>query len=170
MPDDDESTGKAPPEPTTDYACAGDRHFVDASYLHNDGRLLTADHLFGLAVECLMKGLLLRFGAGYGVSMMKNPTTEDTRPWWDDPAAGTRKPLGHWHQVHPALTVIARGRSASALTQAVERLSADFEKWTVSDRYTDGTHLDPPLMIRRKESAALAHDLHLHAQFTGKLP
>ncbi|MFJ7529370.1 hypothetical protein ACIQ1S_31150 [Streptomyces griseus] len=164
MPDDDAK------EPTTDYACAGERHFEDASYLHGDGRLLTADHLFGLAVECLMKGLLLRFGTANGVSMIGKRNRPDKKPWWDDPDTGDRKPLGHWHEVRPALCLLLDGRSGPALAEAVTRLSADFEQWVVDDRYTDGTHLDTSLMARRQEAAVLAHELHTHVQFTGKLP
>ncbi|MCP9944735.1 hypothetical protein LUX12_08005 [Streptomyces somaliensis] len=157
-------------EPRTDYACAGERHYDDASCLHGDGRLLNADHLFGLAVECLMKGLLLRFGAASGVSMVNKRGRPDKKPWWDDPDTGDRRPLGHWHEVRPALSLLLSGRSGPALAEVVARLSADFEQWVVDDRYTDGAHLDPSLMARRRESATLAFELQQHVQLTGKLP
>lgn len=159
---------------TTDYACAGERHYEDGSHLHGLGRLLNADHLFGLAVECLMKALLQRFAGPHGVSMRNSGGSESDRLWWDDPHAENqnkkRKALGHINQMRQALPFLADGRSGPALTQVLTRVSADFEKWLVDDRYTDGTHLDPALLTRRQEAAVLAHDLHLHVELTGKLP
>lgn len=167
---DDEESKKA----KTDYACAGERHYEDASYLHGDGRLLNADHLFGLAVECLMKALLKRFAGPHGVSMRSRGGHDDNRLWWDDPEAENqnkrRKPLGHINQMRQALPLLLDGRSGLALTQVLTRVSADFETWLVDDRYTDGTHLDPVLLVRRQEAAVLVHDLHLHVEMTGKLP
>ncbi|MEE4585255.1 MULTISPECIES: hypothetical protein [Streptomyces] len=168
---DDEESKKA----KTDYACAGERHYEDAAYLHGDGRLLNADHLFGLAVECLMKGLLLRFaGPHHQVSMRNSGGSDDDRLWWDDPDAKNqnkkRKALGHINEMRKALPLLLDGRPGLSLTEALTRVSADFEKWIVNDRYTDGTHLDRALLSRRQEAATLAHELHLHVQFTGKLP
>lgn len=169
MGDDKESK-----ESKTDYACAGERHYGDASYLHGDGRLLNADHLFGLAVECLMKALLLRFGTADGVSMRGRGGTDTDRLWWDDPAESNdkkkRKLLGHINEMREALPLLLDGRPGPSLTQALTRVSADFEKWRADERYTDGTHLGPDLLARREQAATLAHELHLHVQFTGKLP
>ncbi len=171
---DDENTGAAsgdePREPTTDYSCAGERHFADGSHLHGRGRLLTADHLFGLAVECLMKGLLERFAGPQGVSRRNSGGSDSPRLWWDDPDTGRRKPLGHIAEMRRVLPLLLDGRPGPSLTEALTRVSADYEQWLVDDRYTDGTHLDEPLLTRRQEAAVLAHDLHLHVQFTGKLP
>lgn len=167
---DDEECKKA----KTDYACAGDRHYQDAFYLHRDGRQLNADHLFGLAVECLMKALLLRFAGSDGVSMTGRGGTETERLWWDDPAESNdkkkRKMLGHINEMRQALPLLVGGRPAPALTEALTRVSEDFEEWRAEERYTDGTHLDPVLLARRREAATLAHELHVHVQFTGKLP
>jgi hypothetical protein len=157
-------------EARTDYACAGERHYGDASYLHGDGRLLNADHLFGLAVECLMKALLLRFGGSGSVSMTDRKNRPAKMPWWDNPATGDREPLLHIDQMCSALPLLLQGRPGPALDEALTRVSADFEKWVVDDRYTDGTHLDLDLLARRQEAATLAHELHVHVQFTGKLP
>ncbi|MFB6816385.1 hypothetical protein ACFCV8_17785 [Streptomyces sp. NPDC056347] len=157
----------------TDYACAGDRHYEDASFLHGDGRLLNADHLFGLAVECLMKALLLRFGGSDGVSMRGRGGSDSDRLWWDDPNASNpnkkRQPLGHINEIRDALPLLLSGRPGPDLQEALTRVSDDFEEWRVDDRYADGTHLAQPLLSRRQEAAALAHELHLHVQFTGKL-
>ncbi|MBO4259595.1 hypothetical protein [Streptomyces griseorubiginosus] len=169
MGDDEESKRSK-----TDYACAGERHYEDASYLHGDGRLLNADHLFGLAVECLMKALLKRFAGANGVSMRNSGGSESDRLWWDDPNAQNqnkkRKALGHVNEILQALPLLLDGRPGPALTEALTRVSADFEKWLVDDRYSDGTHLDLALLTRRQEAASLAHELHVHVQFTGKLP
>ncbi|MFF3130159.1 hypothetical protein [Streptomyces mirabilis] len=165
MGDDEESK-----EANTDYACAGERHYGDASYLHGDGRLLNADHLFGLAVECLMKALLLRFGGAGGVSMTDRRNRPAKLPWWDNPATGDREPLRHIDQMCSALPLLLQGRPGPSLDEALTRVSADFDKWVVDDRYTDGTHLDLELLARRREAATLAHELHMHVQFTGKLP
>ncbi|GAA2347281.1 hypothetical protein GCM10010246_37420 [Streptomyces cuspidosporus] len=167
---DDEDSKKA----KTDYACAGERHYEDAAYLHGDGRLLNADHLFGLAVECLMKALLKRFAGAHGVSMRNSGGSESDRLWWDDPHARNqnrkRKTLGHVNEMREALPLLLDGRPGLSLTEALRRVSQDFEKWIVDDRYTDGTHLDRALLSRRQEAAKLAHELHLHVEMTGKLP
>lgn len=167
---DDEESKTA----NTDYACAGERHYEDASYLHGDGRLLNADHLFGLAVECLMKALLLRFGGSHRVSMRNSGGSESDRLWWDDPNAQNpnrrRRALGHINEMIQALPLLLDGRPGPALTEALTRVSADFEEWRVDERYADGTHLDPALLSRRQEAATLAQELHLHVQITGKLP
>ncbi|MFE7432511.1 hypothetical protein ACFU78_05860 [Streptomyces tendae] len=165
MGDDEESKTA-----NTDYACAGERHYEDASYLHGDGRLLNADHLFGLAVECLMKALLLRFGGSHRVSMTDRRNRPAKLPWWDNPATGDREPLRHIDEMCSALPLLLEGRSGPALNRALTRVAADFEKWVVDDRYTDGAHLPPALLSRRQEAATLAQELHLHVQFTGKLP
>lgn len=158
----------------TNYACAGERHYEDASFLHGDGRLPNADHLFGLAVECLMKALLLRFGGAGGVSMRDSGGSESGRLWWDDPQAQNqnkkRKPLGHINEMRQALPLLLDGRPGPALTEALTRVSEDFEEWRVDERYADGTHLDAVLFSRRQEAATLAQELLLHVQFTGKLP
>ena len=165
--DDEDSKG------TTDYACAWLRHYEDACYLHGDGRLLNADHMFGLAVECLMKAWLMRFAGQHGVSMRSSGGSEDKRLWWDDPAAPNpnrrRKTLGHINEMRQALALLLDGRNGPALAQALTRISADFEEWIVDDRYTDGKHLDRALLARRQEAAALAYDLYVQVELTGKL-
>jgi hypothetical protein len=69
-----------------------------------------------------------------------------------------------------ALPLLLDGRPGPALTEALTRVSVDFEEWRVDERYADGTHLAPALLSRRQEAAKLAQELHLHVQFTGKLP
>ncbi|WP_447037825.1 hypothetical protein [Streptomyces sp. DSM 118878] len=167
---DDEGSKKT----TTDYACAGERHYKDAFYLHGDGRLLNADHLFGLSVECLMKALLKRFAGQHGVSMRSSGGSESDRLWWDDPEAKNpnkkRKMLGHIDEMRQALPLLLDGRPGPSLTEALQRVSADFEEWRAEERYTDGTHLGPELLTRRQGAATLAYDTYMHVELTGKLP
>lgn len=47
---------------STDFQSAARRHFDDGSYLHADGRVATADHLYGISVECSLKAVLLGLG------------------------------------------------------------------------------------------------------------
>ncbi|MFD6324799.1 hypothetical protein ACFWOL_18445 [Streptomyces sp. NPDC058442] len=173
MPDD-KTTGAAlgdePKTSTTDYACAGERHFADGSHLYGRGRLLNADHLFGLAVECLMKSLLERFAGASGVSRKDKGGNQSDRLWWKDPGTNKSYTVSHINKMRHLLPLLLDGRPGPALTEALTRVSADYEQWLVDDRYTDGAHLDEPLLTRRQEAAVLAHDLYLHVQFTGKLP
>jgi hypothetical protein len=46
----------------TDFQAAARRHFDDGSYLHAGGRVATADHLYGISVECSLKAVLLGLG------------------------------------------------------------------------------------------------------------
>ncbi|MYW56288.1 hypothetical protein GTY64_33505 [Streptomyces sp. SID8376] len=58
------------------FAKAATRHFHDADYLHTDGRLPSADHLYGFAAECATKSLLLRF-TDVAIGSSKKPEVVD---------------------------------------------------------------------------------------------
>jgi hypothetical protein len=76
------------------YAIAGRRHYDDADYLREDGRLPNADYHYGFAVECALKSLLLR----YTHTTMNPPKPGDpalSKPPWIRGADGKRKSLGH---------------------------------------------------------------------------
>jgi hypothetical protein len=47
---------------SADYLDAHNRHWEDAGFLFEELRLANADHLYGMAAECGLKRLMLRFG------------------------------------------------------------------------------------------------------------
>ncbi len=96
-----------------DYADAAQRHFHDAKLLHSQipSRLANASHLYGFAVECALKSIML------GV-----------------------KRKGNVPRVHlPALFnefknhSVARGNAT--LVREVKKQTANFTGWTVEQRY-----------------------------------
>ena len=42
-----------------DFSNAASRYWLDANFLHNDSRLATADHLFGVSAECALKAVMV---------------------------------------------------------------------------------------------------------------
>lgn len=96
-----------------DYADAAQRHFDDAKLLHSQipGRLANASHLYGFAVECALKSIML------GV-----------------------KSKGKVPRVHlPALFNEFKNHSVAkgnfALVYGVKKYASKFTGWTVEQRY-----------------------------------
>src|SRR5574343_1869658 len=56
-----------------DFLDAHERHRDDAERLFSAGRYANADHLYGMAAECGLKRLMIRFG------MVLNPATGSTK-------------------------------------------------------------------------------------------
>lgn len=60
-----------------DFLDANERHWNDAEMLFASGRYANADHLYGLAAECGLKRLMVRFGMA--VSSTGSPS--DRKDW-----------------------------------------------------------------------------------------
>lgn len=57
----------------TDFLDAMERHWQDAELLHSHVRLANADQLYGLAAECGLKALMLRWGMPFTGGRPSNP-------------------------------------------------------------------------------------------------
>ncbi|WP_030884888.1 hypothetical protein [Streptomyces sp. NRRL S-1868] len=144
------------------FASAAKRHFCDADYLHGDGRLPAADHLFGFAAECAIKSLLLRF---------TDVTMGPTKPMVEHPEDPDKKvEFGHVNELVREVRILARGRNGAQLhTALVEDLQA-FKKWHVKFRYFDGGYAQSEVVSRRRGAAWNILALHEQAKRDKRLP
>ncbi|MFF0047834.1 hypothetical protein [Streptomyces sp. NPDC005498] len=152
----------------THYASAAERHFRDADYLHDDGRLPTADHLYGFAAECASKSLMLRF-TDVSMNPKKPGKPPAFKPWIPDPDTGKPVDLGHVPDLVAALPLLARGRSGPQLVAALHVLSV-FGTWRVEDRYSDGSTVVDTVVADRRKAAHHVLSLHEQAVLNGRLP
>ncbi|UCM90630.1 HEPN domain-containing protein [Streptomyces marincola] len=154
--------------PEHHFARAAERHYRDALYLHQDGRLANADHHFGIAVECALKSLLIRFTA---VSMRPRQASAKpaTMPWAQDPVTGKVHTYSHLPWVATDVSLLTHGRSATRLGAALGQLSA-FDSWSVHDRYLDASDVVVQDVARRRTVAGEIISVHEHALITGRSP
>ncbi|MFI5650524.1 hypothetical protein ACIA71_04850 [Streptomyces anulatus] len=155
------------------YAAAAERHFHDGDFLHGHDRLPNADYHFGFAVECALKSMLLRF---LGATMDPKPrpsgrpnTKPALAPWFLDPESGKPQEYGHLPWVESDIRLMSRRRTGARLTVALDRLSA-FDRWSVHQRYLDGSDVDPSAVASRRGVAHDVIDLHQLALLFKRLP
>ncbi|WP_146607808.1 hypothetical protein [Spongiactinospora gelatinilytica] len=155
-----------PRTPEDHFAQAAHRHYEDAVYLHDDGRLPNADHHYGFSVECALKSLLLRH---------LNATTAPYKPggmpvpWpWTRDSSGKPKKHGHLPDLWSEVATLARGRSGNTLA-AMLNSSTPFATWDVAHRYHGGPMLSSTTMNERKAAATQILTLHQQTLITGVL-
>ena len=154
------------------FASAGERHFRDADYLRDDGRLPAADHLYGFAAECATKSLLLRFTE---VSMDPKPGEARTssKPWAehpDHPGDSDRIiEFGHVNELVKEIKLLAHGRTGAQVHTALDCDLRVFRRWRVSHRYLDGGYAQAEVVERRRTAAHNILVLHQQARLNGRL-
>ncbi|MBO8187378.1 hypothetical protein [Streptomyces spirodelae] len=154
------------------FASAAGRHFRDADYLRDDGRLPAADHLYGFAAECATKSLLLRFTE---VTMDPKPGEDapSSKPWVENPDPDHHRPLiefGHVNELVKEVALLAHGRAGASLHAALEGDLRVFRRWHVKFRYYDGGYAQADVVTRRRTAAQNILSLHEQAQLNRKLP
>ncbi|MFI7243262.1 hypothetical protein [Streptomyces qinglanensis] len=154
------------------FASAAGRHFRDADYLRDDGRLPAADHLYGFAAECATKSLLLRFT---DVTMEPKPDegAPSPKPWAKNPDPDHHRQLiefGHVNELVKEVALLAHGRAGASLHAALEGDLRVFKKWHVKFRYYDGGYAQADVVTRRRTAAQNILTLHEQAQLNRKLP
>ncbi|MFI1947082.1 hypothetical protein ACH46F_24955 [Streptomyces virginiae] len=155
------------------FASAAGRHFRDADYLRTDGRLPTADHLYGFAAECATKSLLLRFTE---VSMDPKPgeAKPSAKPWAEHPdhPGDPYKVIefGHVNELIREIRLLAHGRTGALLHAALDGDLRVFKKWHVKYRYFDGAYAQDEIVGNRRTAAHNILSLHEQAQLNGRLP
>ena len=108
----------------TDFLDAHDRHLNDADQLFNTQRWANADHLYGMATECGLKQLMIKFGMtldSKGKPTKIEDATHANRLW--DRYDAYRS--GHQQGIHYALPP-----------------SNPFQNWNVAQRYAHQSHFD----------------------------
>ncbi|MEU2179633.1 hypothetical protein [Streptomyces thermolilacinus] len=152
------------------FASAADRHFRDADYLHTDGRLPAADHLYGFAAECASKSLLLRFT---DVTMAPRPGEDkpSSKPWADHPDDPDQViEFGHVNELIREIKLLSHGRTGAPLHAALDSDLRAFRRWRVSHRYLDGGYAQAQVVERRRDAARNILSLHEQARLNGRLP
>lgn len=128
-----------------EFALAARRHLSDAEHLCAVGRLPNADHLGGFAAECGLKALAVEvLGGRIGEGWARHPLT-------DDPI---KSHMGRRGQLWTEITSLAAGRQEPEI-MALFTATDPFQDWDVSDRYSDGTHLNNAVVSNHLESARL---------------
>lgn len=148
------------------YACAALRHYDDAVYLLDDGRVPNADYHLGFTVECALKSLLLRY---VGASM--DPTRQGGLPAkkpWVQGSDGKVQYFSHLPDLWSDVALLLTGRSGGRLS-AVLRASAPFDTWSVDHRYLDGADTVETDVHDRRSAAELVLRLHDQALTDGAL-
>ncbi|MFA5731634.1 MAG: hypothetical protein WCY91_02715 [Acidithiobacillus sp.] len=135
-----------------DFLDAHERHWNDAECLFQAQRWANADHLYGMAAECGLKRLMMRFG------MAINPVTgspTDNKDW------------------KHANTIWARFESyrSGKVEGADYGLPAPnaFDNWDVSDRYAHQSNFDQTRAQGHQAGAQAVRRLIAKAQREGLL-
>lgn len=151
------------------FASAALRHFRDGEYLQQDGRLPSADHLYGFAAECVSKSLMLRF-TEVSVGPKEGETRPSAKPWMKHPDKEDKTvDFGHVNELVKEMRLLARGRGGAQLVAALDVHLRAFRAWRVHDRYSDGGSLTEPLVCRRRDAARNLVVLHDHAVLRKRL-
>lgn len=135
-----------------DFLDAHERHWDDAERLFADGRYANAGHLYGMAAECGLKRLMVRFG------MMVNPAT-------GSPTA--REDRSHvncvWNRFESYRSGILEGVDYGLPTPN------PFDDWDVSDRYAHQSNFNQAGVQPHQAGAAAICELIKKAQREGLL-
>ncbi|MFJ8488798.1 hypothetical protein ACIRBZ_10570 [Streptomyces sp. NPDC094038] len=154
------------------FASAAQRHFRDADFLRDDGRLPAADHLYGFAAECATKCLLLHFTE---VSMGPRPgeAKPSSKPWAehpDHPGDPDRIiEFGHVNELIRDISLLAHGRLGAQLQAVIENDLKVFKRWHVKFRYFDGGYAQSDVVDKRRTAARNILVRHQNALLDGKL-
>ncbi|MEF9885525.1 hypothetical protein [Streptomyces sp. P9-A4] len=148
------------------YACAALRHYDDAVYLLDDGRMPNADYHFGFTVECALKSLLLRY-VGATMDPTKPGKLPTKKPWVQDDD-GKPQFFSHLPELWSDVALLLAGRSGGRLA-AVLQSSAPFDNWSVDHRYRDGADIIEADVHNRRTAAELLLRLHDQALTDGAL-
>lgn len=135
-----------------DFLDAHKRHWNDAENLFSAGRYANADHLYGMAVECGLKRLMVGFG------MAIDPMT-------GSPAQ--RKDREHANNIWARFETYRNGR-----VEGVEYglpTANPFNNWDVSDRYAHQSNFTQIGVQLHKAGAATVCELVKKAQREGLL-
>jgi len=134
----------------SDYLDAHYRHWEDAESLFAAGRFANADHLYGMAAECGLKQLMIKFGMAVKA------------------ATGAPADRGDW--VH-ANNIWARFESyRSGKMEGADYgvpSTNPFSDWDVADRYANQSNFDIARTKSHQAGAFVVYELIKKAQREG---
>ncbi len=135
-----------------DFLDAHARHWEDAEYLFRARRWANADYLYGMAAECGLKRLMLRF------SMAINPVT-------GSPA--DNKDLKHVNNMWARYESYRSGK-VEGIDYALP-VANPFANWHISDRYAHQSNFDQARAQDHRTGARMVRNLIAKAQCEGML-
>ena len=135
----------------TDFLDANERHWKDAETLFALGRFANADHLYGVAAECGLKRLMIRFG------MAVNTT-------------GGPAEKNDWKHANNIWARFEGYRSGKVEGTDYGLPAANpFDNWDVSDRYAHQSNFSQASVQIHQAGAAAIGELIKKAQREGLL-
>ena len=135
-----------------DFLDAFERHWDDAELLFQSGHWANADHLYGIATECGLKQLMLKFGMPYDAARDR-PNNKDDRVHAN----------GIWDRFE-------NYRAGHHLGAGYALPSANpFHTWDVSDRYAHRSNFDEQRTRAHQAGATSVRKLVQQAQRDGWL-
>ncbi len=135
-----------------DFLDAHERHWNDAEKLFSEGRYANAGHLYGIAAECGLKRLMMRFG------MAVNPATGSPAAYDDRTHA-----KGIWTRFEGYRSGRVEGADYGLPTPN------PFDNWDVSDRYAHQSNFNKGDVQVHQAGAAAICNLIKKAQREGLL-
>ena len=136
-----------------DFLDAHLRHWDDAEQLFQAQRWANADHLYGLAAECGLKRLMIRFGMGVSASS-GSPTVPDD---W-------KHANNIWARYESYRSGKVEGAEYGLPTPS------PFDNWDVSDRYAHQSNFNQALAQAHRGGASAVGVLIAEARREGLLP
>lgn len=134
-----------------DFLDAHQRHWDDAERLFQAQRWANADHLYGMAVECGLKRLMLAFGMPYDTAKDR-PTREEDR----------RHANGIWARFESYRCGHHQGAG-----YVLSATSNPFHDWNVSQRYAHQSNFDQARTQSHQTGAQIICGLIKKAQVEG---
>jgi hypothetical protein len=119
-----------------DFLDAHQRHWQDAELLLAQGRLANADHLYGMAAECGLKRLMLKFGMLFNHDKDRPEKRED-RAHAD----------GIWDRFETYRSGHTKGPGYVLSTDNL------FSDWTAEQRYAAQHHFDATRVTQHRAGA-----------------
>lgn len=116
------------------YTDAALRHWQDANILEGEDSIESADHLFGLAAECAIKSVLVKFPSFLNEGRLGVFYKQHINILWG------RVNHQSYHRAYPHLA-------------AFLKVSHDFDDWDIEQRYFSNGHLSVDRLAVHKEAA-----------------
>ncbi len=136
----------------SDFLDAHQRHWQDAEWLFSANRWANADHLYGLAVECGLKRLMLAFGMPFDA--------DKDRPQKD---SDRQHANGVWARYDAYRTADHQGENYSLPS------SNPFKNWNISQRYAHQREFDQGRVDDHREGARQVREFLNRASIEGLL-
>lgn len=127
------------------------RHMIDGEFLYQASRLANADQLFGFAVECGLKKLMITFG----MTVAGDGAPADRADWKHADQVWARYETYRSNSVHGANYVLPT--------------PSPFQDWSASQRYAETNAILRPSVEAHRAAASAIEALVKKAQLEGLL-